>query len=313
VIVVLAVAAVVAVLAGMGLRACPTKPPGDVTACEKFVRTPQFLVWLMLLCAEGAFWLLAFFPVVAALRDRGKELREARQLSRRAYLALAVPGLGVAAILAASAYFFRHPLPGFSVFKVHEGYPSHWPLQDHSLRVGILSAVALSVGLLAMVVVWFAGLLLQQMASDVTKPDKATIDRFLGLQDDLNTMLAIAGGIIGLATLATGALRNAARAVDLPFNPQYILLYGLFFTGVLAIAYAPSYFAMRAAGTRMRDRTYPLPNPDDSTFFDVIDKRKKFDEFMQLNLSASSTFKAGVAILTPLLSGLIALLIPKFT
>ena len=114
--------------------------------------------------------------------------------------------------------------------------------------------------------------------------------------------LAIAGGIIGLATLATGALRNAVLAVHLRFDAYYLLLYGLYFTGVLAVAFAPSYLAMRNTGARLRDRSFPLPDPNDSSCFDVLTKRKSFDDLIQLNLWASATFKAGVAILAPLAS-----------
>ena len=134
------------------------------------------------------------------------------------------------------------------------------------------------------------------------KVDAAVVETFLSLQRDLNTMLAIAGGIIGLATLATGALRNAVLAVHLRFDAYYLLLYGLYFTGVLAVAFAPSYLAMRNTGARLRDRSFSLPDPNDSSCFDVLTKRKSFDDLIQLNLWASATFKAGVAILAPLAS-----------
>lgn len=314
--IVLAVAAiaVVAVVIGIGWKAdrCPANP-AEMKACQEFVRTPQFLVWLLLLCAEAVFWVLALLPVAITLKYRMKELHGDRQLTLWTVLGLIFSGLVLLGVTVGFVYGFRHVPGRFDALKEHEGLPDPWPLPQHSLKLGILSGVALTVGIAAIVTVWLAGLRLQQMALDARKPDKEAISRFLGLQDDLNTMLAIAGGIIGLATLSTGALRNAAIAVGLKFDSQYVLLYGLFFTGVLAVAYAPSYLAMRAAGAHLRDRAYPLLDPDDSSFFDVVGKRKAFDEFMQLNLSASSTFKAGVAILTPLASGLIALLIPKFT
>jgi len=59
----------------------------------------------------------------------------------------------------------------------------------------------------------------------------------------------------------------------------------------------------------MREATYPLPDPSDATFFDVVEKRSKLDDLLQTNLSATMTFKAGVAIFTPLAASLTSTLL----
>jgi hypothetical protein len=97
---------------------------------------------------------------------------------------------------------------------------------------------------------------------------------------------------------------------ELAFDSQYVLEYGLFFTGLLAIAYAPCFVAMRRAGRRLRDRAYPLLGTNDPKFFDRIDERAKLDSFLQTSLSANASFKAGVAILTPLAGSVVSLLLP---
>lgn len=95
----------------------------------------------------------------------------------------------------------------------------------------------------------------------------------------------------------------------LAFDHQYVLGYGLLFSGLLAIAFAPGFLSIRKAGTRIRDKTYPLPLPSDPTFFQVVENRRKLDDLLQTNLSATGTFKAGVAIVTPLAASVISTLL----
>jgi len=68
---------------------------------------------------------------------------------------------------------------------------------------------------------------------------------------------------------------------------------------------------MRRAGTELRDRSYPLPEPENARFFEVVDNRNSFDALLQTNLSATATFKAGVAILTPLAASLLSTNLPS--
>jgi hypothetical protein len=166
------------------------------------------------------------------------------------------------------------------------------------------------VGVGAIIGVWLVGFAFRELSRD-RFPSARTLTHFLQLRDELNVLLAIVGAIVGLGTLATGALRNAVVAVGVRFPSQYVLIFGLYYSALIALAYAPSYVAMRAAGEAIRERSAPLVSPLDPTFADVVAKRKTLDELMQLNLSATSSFKAGVAILTPLAGSLVALLIGK--
>jgi hypothetical protein len=168
-------------------------------------------------------------------------------------------------------------------------------------------------------------------------------------------MLAVAGTLVGLAALSSGALRETViaataepvfhkRAVDcvqtalerdgsqrtraaveadfdtlvatyprcapIPFDSRYVIAYGLLFSGILAIAFAPCHLAMRAAGDSLRDASFPLPAPRDPTFFDVVGHPTAFDALLETNLSATATFKAGVAIVTPLAASLLSTVLP---
>jgi hypothetical protein len=195
---------------------------------------------------------------------------------------------------------------------------------------------------------WLATVGLNALAE--ARDSGSPLDRFIKLRSELMTMLTVAGVVIGLATLSTGALRQAVLAANdqplyrdraiaclvqrtgetqaevhssldnllqayprcrqLTFDSQYVVAYGLFFTALLAIAFYPSLLALRRAGARLRNDAFPLPDPTDAEFFAVVDKRSNFDRFLQTDLSASATFKAGVAIVTPLVASLLSTLLP---
>lgn len=209
------------------------------------------------------------------------------------------------------------------------------------------------VGLVAIAGMWLVSLAFERIATKA--PLRAgSINRFVELRNELNSLLAIAGTVVGLGALATGALREAVlaandepfyrnravtcltqyvdaapakrreqvlrsfddlskahpRCTELVFAREYVLEYGLFFTGLLAIAYAPSFLAMRRAGLRLRNKAYPMLAPGNAGFFDRLEERRRLDEFLQTNLSANANFKAGVAILTPLAGSVVSLLLP---
>jgi hypothetical protein len=288
-----------------------------------FISTPQFLLWLLMLCAQATFWVLALAFVIVTVRRRWNELRDAQALSSVRIAEIAVSALLLLAL--ARVFSFSGQTAFFGLVSTsfkHVPQGGAWPLWRHTTKVPVLVVIALIVGLVALVGIWLIGFAFERLGQ--TKQTTAhDIERFLSLRTDLSALLAIVGTIIGLGTLATGALRQAVLAANnepffkqhpgmkLEFAQEYVLAYGLFFTGLLAIAFAPSLLAMRAAGARLRDRAYPLPEPTDSSFGAVNDKRKALDELLQVNLSATATFKAGVAILAPLAGSVVTLLLPK--
>jgi hypothetical protein len=241
----------------------------------------------------------------------------------------------------------------------HSPSGGSYPLHHHDLKVLSLVGTGLLIGILAIAGMWIAAAGLDDLALRASAR-VSDIRRFVALRSELTEMLAVAGVLIGFATLTAGALRGAVLASNdelvyrekavaclaervkvaeagkqnepkitrpavrerfdelihtypgcrpLAFDPLYVLAYGLVFSGVLGIAFAPCFLSLREAGSRLREATYPLPDPSDPTFFDVVENRKKLDDFLQTNLSATTTFKAGVAILTPLLASLTSTLL----
>lgn len=313
----LAAAAIVATAGGIMIRwdKCTNLlPGGTTTVCKAFVEKPQFLVWLLLISAQVAFSVVILWPVFQI--DR----RAARSLRGDGVRPYAVT-VSAAILLGAVAVVFAFASSILPVDLVHrEGLPSSWPLPSYGPKVGVAVGLALIVGLLAVAGVWLTGMLFDRICRNpAQEPDEACVYQFMHLRGQLNGLLGIAGIIVGIGTLGSGALRNAVLALNQPspakplyqFDEQYVLVYGLFFTGLLALAYLPSFLSMRAAGTRIREASNPLPPPGDPAFGNVVTARKTLDDLLQISVAASASFKAGVAIFAPLGSALVGLLLPK--
>jgi hypothetical protein len=347
----LALAAVISALA-LAVVVVPVWVLRDWNATPEssaFVSTPQFVLWLLILCGQAAIWVGAASLVFATVRRRLRHLRWRRALDGTAIAAITSAALAL--LLVAVVFNFG---TRFGLFErvANSQIPrgEQWPLTDHETKMPGLAAVGFLIGFAAIAGMWLTTLALEDVARNA-RPRASWVKHFIGLRTELTTLLAIAGVLIGLATLSSGALREAVLAAndephyrnailgcladkpgltdataraelasllsaypecrELVFDRRYVVAYGLLFTGLLAIAFAPSFVAMRRAGARLRDRTYPLPNPQDATFFEVVQKRRSFDELLQTNLSAGATFKAAVAIATPLAASLVSTLVPS--
>jgi hypothetical protein len=316
------------------LLGCPVD-----TGRQGFSSTPDFALWLILLGLQSAVWLVALVPVAAKVRQRLGEVGAGR--AERISVAVLIAALVLTfTIIAVSLYVFN-----FS----SQDYPRIWPLPGHAWKIGVLTAIAFLVAAIAWFGIGLVGMLLWQMSRQKAAPSDDEVRRFTELRSDLNMLLAVAGLIIALGVLATGALRNAVLATnDVPltcktnktnkacappdekFNPtrikddkatseiekykttlqfdkKWILVYGLMLPLFLGIVFTPSYIALRYAARSLRDRTLKLPPPTAPTFSTVRDQQKQFDDYLQTKLTAMTSIKSALAILSPLAGSLIAL------
>ncbi|MDQ3893237.1 MAG: hypothetical protein M3292_01020 [Actinomycetota bacterium] len=163
--------------------------------------------------------------------------------------------------------------------------------------------------------------------TDLTSEQARTtaIADFLLLREKLQRLLAIDGVIIGAAVLATAALRNAVLAYgdevkahprsypNVPppsFPPEYVLLYGLAVSLLLALFWAPIYTMLVSAGARLVKSAIGERRKDES-WTDWQERRAKFEQFLGVETSAMANFRSAVAILTPLGSALLGLLFER--
>jgi hypothetical protein len=267
---------------------------------DAFKHSGEFRMWLFLIVVQTALW-----AVAAAVLLSPQMRRPLREVWSRAH-APVVASVSTAGIPLAAVVIFA---------SVHSEI--HYPLPWHSWKVLALSLIGIGVALIGI-----AELAAIKFALENDPPvagNSADIERYLRLRTLLQRILGIEGAIIGAAVLATGGLRNAVVAYDglvanygitnSPFPREYVLIYGAFFTLMLALLYAPVYFKLLEVGRKNVNAACPAEDPTSPAWLPAYEKRQRLEEHLQLGVATSASFRAGVAILTPLASALVALLL----
>jgi hypothetical protein len=286
--------------------------PGNSQEVETFTATPQFGIWVALIALQMGLWgALTPWLVRMNLKLR-RELGRGRGWQRLGwqdgcYLALLVLLVVVLAILGSTG----QPIPASVAWRIRwltrlglvvVGMPIFtgvWLLQETVTRLGATLAAASRA----------------EETREVTwEPAARTVfASMMHKRTVLQQLLLAAGLIIGAATLATGALRLAVLAAvpDAPFPPAYPLLYGGFFTVVLAFVYLPAYLSLQRLGNSLVDGCWPVPSakPDK----DWYESRERASAALGLTVSAKDSFQAGAAILAPLLTSVLTVLLPTNT
>jgi hypothetical protein len=158
--------------------------------------------------------------------------------------------------------------------------------------------------------VWFVHGGLKRLSAEELATEKA-LETFLALQDNLHRFLGTFGAILGLIVLSTGAQRQAvlAYAPHTEYDSELVLVYGFFFSILVAAVYLPTYLTLARVGNDIRDAFYPAVPPTSPEWEDRTAKRDKLGGVLELQVGPLSRFKASAAILTPLVGSLIALVL----
>ena len=211
----------------------------------------------------------------------------------------------VAATVAATAA----PLVAFFVY-VEFTLDLHYPLPYHEWKIFALSLVGMSVALLGVARLALVKVALENEPASGTLAD---VERYLELRTLLERVLAVEGAILGAAILAAGGLRNTVVAFhshdQSSFPREYVLVYGAYFTLLLALLYAPVYRRLLEVGRANVDAACEPEEPTSPSWLPAYEKRKKLEEHLQLQLATGTSFRVGVAILAPLGSALVGLLL----
>ena len=259
-----------------------------------FALTGAFLFWVAVIATQTMLWTLAAPPLATILRRRWRH-RAARSVRNEVLPSALILTSLVAILVTVPRRLAQLP-----------------PVLPHrALKIDILSALALLISLTAATSIW----LIRGRAEELLKSSTFTrgdLRTYLQLRSDLELLLAFLGAVIGLAIFASAALRNVVLLKDknADFSASSIILYGFVLSFLVAIVYLPTLLALRQTGGYLRDRIEPLPSPNDENLNANLQRRNTFDELLGLKTSTITTFRAGVAILTPLLGSLTSL-IPK--
>jgi hypothetical protein len=264
------------------------------TASQTFVRQPSFLLWLFFIITLTALLALLAGPLWLSLRPLQAYFKRGRLdiiMSTILTLALLCVPIPVARLLA--------PIPT----------PD---LQYHSTKIAIILLLALMT-----VTPGVVGILLVRAGTQAAHAELMAeappldfvdmIRKHLRLRDTLQQYLAVLGLLVGLVTLTTGALRNvqiASGVSEEDYPLTVVLIFGLYYTALLALLYAPTYLALGEAGRTLRDRAFPFSSLDNLA--EDTKKRMQLEELLQLNIRTEQSLRAGIAILAPLLTSLVS-------
>jgi hypothetical protein len=267
----------------------------DTADSRLFVASQGFLVWVSVIAVQTAFWAVVTVPL-------WREVLHAFKQAEPAPTIWVIPAVFVLLLIALAV---GSPARGLD-----------WPLVGHHLKVWILTAAAaIAVGVPAI----FGIGIVQDRVRRQTAGRQDTSDIRLAVEARAQTkrFLGLAGATIGLAVLASGALQRAVvpmfvEETDLPSSSA--LLYGAFFTAILAVVYLPAHLSLRRLCADLRDVWYPMadmPDPTDDGFATWLDGRKRIDGLTQLDMTVSQQLQAAIFVFTPLLSGILGSLVPK--
>jgi hypothetical protein len=263
---------------------------------RELAHSSAFQLWLALICMQMLLWTLAAAPLVSMLRRVWRERSSARREAVPA--AVVLVGLGLALLLVPREFY---EVPEF--------------IPHRAWKVNVVTGVALLVSLTAALSIWLVRDRLEHLAA-AGQPTRADLQEYVRLRGQLDQLLRFLGAVVGVATLSSAAFREVVlRYGDLIGKPQefpveLVLIYGFAVSLIVALVYLPTYASAHATGVILRDRLEPFPDPHDSGFESALSRRDKLDELLGLKVSASASFRAGVAILSPLLASLTSLL-PK--
>lgn len=135
------------------------------------------------------------------------------------------------------------------------------------------------------------------------------VERLRLLRRSMQMATASLGGVIALAVIATGALQQATAAAGLtPLPDTFALVYGAWFTGVVAAIYLHVFGALEARGRWMLATVAPLPDPGGEraeAFAASRSLRSELAQELELGGNPRSNLEGLLAVLAPLAGALL--------
>ena len=268
-----------------------------VDAFEKVLETPELLIWCVLVATQVGIWSYLFAPAYKRAARYGASFSTHRWSIIGDTMALA--------ILFALFLNAHH--------KVTAGLelPVMWLEEVKVPFLGAMGFVTLLPCLLGMRLIAIAAR--GEAAAGV---NATLLDKLTRLRRDLKWFLGSATMMIGAATFANGAFRNAMNKLNHDSTAHQIpasevLLYGGFCSGILALFYLSSHVVFSRSGWALIRAAEPVRDNSTSAWVDAQARRAKLAEVIGLGTSSMRAFQEGAALLTPLFGSSVALLLGK--
>lgn len=253
---------------------------------DGFTATPEFVVWMLLICGQSATWAV-LVPILA-----------------RCHLDLRGYWRGHGRGLAASAFVFLFLIAVFANVSAAKLPPT--PLPHLTTKIAILSIVPIVIALAGGLGIWLVHVGLDREFGHRRSTEKA-VDRFLRLRDQLRTLLLAEAALLSVSVVGTGALRSAIIAWDpsVDLSPTWIILYGIFFSVLLAAAYLPTHVRLMAVGHRLREDVVGSRPPPQRGWRAWQEERVAVGDYLELQAPGTPALRAFGAVLSPLATALI--------
>ncbi|NEQ48082.1 MAG: hypothetical protein F6K00_32940 [Leptolyngbya sp. SIOISBB] len=266
---------------------------------QTFITQPEFLTFLFLTSVYTSISTLLAFPLWRSLR----------------FLKGYMKGHQVEVMVILTAMLFLFFAPTLLGRLIAFPFLDPQPFDLEHLRVKIIALIL--VGTIAIAPAAIGTLILPNVArrdiqaSRLLLPDRAddlvAIQKYLRYRQLMQQYLYSSGAIVGLITLIAGALRNVRLAVGLTetqFPQSVIITFGLYWSAILALFYTIGQLALLECGQHLRDDIYPLNSL--TSLMNKTEQRRGLNEILHLNASVEQNIRNAIAILAPLLTGLIA-------
>jgi hypothetical protein len=239
-------------------------------------------VWVVLVGINGAAWILLLIPAV--LRTRAVEgIVQGRR------------GLLIVTVLYFAMLFAAPLWPDVVTAITDDVVPT---MADYAFVLGG-GVVAGSV----MVGIWRIHTATQDLRRSHAGRADTTANRivlYLALQDHLQAFLWTLGTMITLGTLTLAFAMKALGAAD-----EVVWAYGLYYTALLALSYAPTYVGLLTTGRSVRDELTGDPPEAGLDLEKWLRRRTELDGLLGLQQGPLGNLKAGIFILSPLLTSII--------
>ena len=140
------------------------------------------------------------------------------------------------------------------------------------------------------------------------------IERMRSLRGHLRTITAALGMTIAFAVISSGALRSAVEAVEevdlTPLPSSFILIYGGWFTGVLAAVYLHVFASLERRARAIMEEAAPLPDPSlasAESFARTTSLRGVLSQELELGGDPRKNLEGLIAVFSPLIGSLLSL------
>jgi MFS family permease len=270
---------------------------------QQFAATSQYWIWVFLLGIESVFYAVVFIPCWKQFGNLLREYRKGKGTRQRT---------GILATLILATLLFFLFLGAINASSINTITNIQMP-EGHHWRIQVMTLYAALTGLpivLGMILIY---LIVRSKADEIENTTEES--RLFGIAHELldyrhllQTALLVMGVIVSLIPVATAALRSILIALqpdnETRFPITLIAVYGLFYTTVLIVTYAPVHLLLAETSRKLRDRLCPIDTL--INLEDHLKKRKMLDEWLETNVGLAQNLKTGVVALSPLIASLVA-------